>query len=502
MRKNSWLALSAVLLAVLAVGMDVTILSVALPTLATALHASETTLQWFSSAYTLALVAAMLPAGFLGDRYGRKLVMVVALLLFGGGSALCAFAPSPAVFTAARVVLGVAGAAVAIMALSSLLVLFDERERPKAVGAWAAFNFIALPVGPILGGWLLSHAWWGWVFLINVPVALVGLVAVMFLVPESRSSNPPALDVPGIALSVAGLVAFTYGLISAGQSGSSSASAIFELAAGIVLLFLFARWESRLARTPARTPLVDRGLLTSRTFLWGVLLLLVLTMPMIGVLFTMPQYFQAILAVNAEGSGLRLLALVAGLIVGAGVSGRLERRGGMRVTVATGFLLLAAGLALGATMAPGTGYTVIGLWMALAGAGMGVALTSIVSGALGEVSSERGGMASGILQTLKNLGAPFGAAVFGSVLASRYDAVVAVAHLPAATLGMARQSVFAGMAVARTLHQAGFLQTVQSAFVQGTDASLVVSAAIAVVGAIAAVAFLPGVAAGALTRTP
>lgn len=490
MRNNKWVALAAVLLAVLAVGMDVTILSVALPTLATALHASETTLQWFSSAYTLALVAMMLPAGFLGDRYGRKLVMIVALLLFGFGSALCAFAPSAAIFTFARVILGVAGAAVAIMALSSMLVLFAQDERPKAVGAWAAFNFIALPVGPVLGGWLLSHAWWGWVFLINVPVALIGLGAVLWFVPESRSSTRPSIDLNGTLLSAAGLVAFTYGLVTAGQAGWSSGAALPWIAAGLALLICFVLWEGRLSRISGATPLIDRGLLASPAFTWGIILLLLLTIPMIGVLFTMPQYFQAILGVDAQGSGLRLLALVLGLILGAGLSDRINRKAGMRWTSAIGFSVLAVGLALGSGMVLSSSYLHIGLWMALAGIGMGIALASIVSGALGNVSAEQGGVASGLMQTLKNLGAPLGAAVLGSILSSAYKAYMDARHLPAAIAPVAKQSVFAGLAVAKGLHSPALAHYVENAFVHGTDLSLAWAAAISVAGAAMAVVFL------------
>src|SRR6516164_1935605 len=200
-----WWALGALVLAVLAVGLDGTILSVALPTLATALHASESDLQWFSSGYLLVLAAAMLPAGLLGDRYGRKKVLLVSLALFGAGSAACAYASSGAAFIAARAVLGLAGAGIIVMALSALTVLFTEQERPRAVGIWAAANFLALPLGPILGGWLLTHYWWGWVFLLNVPVALIGFGATLALVPESRAPQRPGLDPVGIIASTSGL---------------------------------------------------------------------------------------------------------------------------------------------------------------------------------------------------------------------------------------------------------------------------------------------------------
>src|SRR3974390_3439811 len=166
-----WWALGALSLAVLAVGLDATVLSVALPTLATALHASESDLQWFTSGYLLVLAAAMLPAGLLGDRYGRKKVMLPSLILFGVGSVACAYAPSAGAFIAARMVLGLAGAGIIVMALSALTVLFTKEERPRAVGIWAAANFLALPLGPILGGWLLTHYWWGWGLLVKIPVA-------------------------------------------------------------------------------------------------------------------------------------------------------------------------------------------------------------------------------------------------------------------------------------------------------------------------------------------
>ena len=315
-RPRRWWALGAIQLAVLAVGLDITILSVALPTLATALHASETDLQWFSSGYTLVLAAAMLPAGLLGDRYGRKKVMLGALALFGAGSAACAYAPSAAAFLAARLALGLAGAAVIVLAVSALTVLFSAEERPRAVAVWAGANFLAMPIGPILGGWLLSHYWWGWVFLINVPVAVVGLVVSLVLVPESRAPKPPALDPLAVAASSAGLVGVTYGLIQAGQNGWGSAGVLVPIAGGLVVLAGFVVWERRLTLLPGGQPLIDLALFRATSFTWGVVLMTVGTFAMVGVLFTLPQYFQAVLGTDALGSGLRLLPLVGGLVVG------------------------------------------------------------------------------------------------------------------------------------------------------------------------------------------
>src|SRR5215471_8759851 len=194
---KKWWALGGLTLGVLAVGLDATVLSVALPTLAASLHASATDLQWFVSSYTLALAVGLLPGGLLGDRFGRKRVMLITLTVFGLGSLACAYAPNAGAFIAARTLLGLAAGVMVPLVLSVLAVMFTDEERPKAVGIWAAANFLALPVGPIVGGWLLSSYWWGWVFLMNIPVVAIGLIAVGTLVPESRATQRPGLDPVG-----------------------------------------------------------------------------------------------------------------------------------------------------------------------------------------------------------------------------------------------------------------------------------------------------------------
>jgi MFS transporter, DHA2 family, multidrug resistance protein len=368
-----WWALGALALAVLAVGVDGTVLSVALPTLSKALHASESDLQWFSSGYFLVLAAAMLPAGFLGDRYGRKKVLLVSLALFGVGSAGCAYSTSVGEFMAARVLVGLAGAGLIVMAFSVLTVLFAKGERPKAVGVMAVATFVAFPIGPILGGWLLTSYWWGWVFLINVPVVVVALVAVLALLPESRASKHPALDLVGVVASAAGLVILTYGLIEAGQDGWGSVDALAMMVGGVALLVGFFAWERRLTRSPGGQPLIDVTLFTSASFTWGVIISMFPIVAMLGVLFTMPQYFQGVLGTTAMGSGLRLLPLVAGLVVGAVPAAPVVRLVGAKVAVAAGFVLLMVGLLLGSTMTLGSSGLFVAGWMALAGLGVGIA---------------------------------------------------------------------------------------------------------------------------------
>jgi len=479
------------MLAVLTVGMDLTVLSVALPTLAGVLKASESDLQWFSSGYALVLAAAMLPAGLLGDRYGRKKVMLCSLVLFATGSAACAYSRTPVEFIGARLLLGLAGAGLVVMAVSALTVLFTEEERPKAVGIWAAANMVAFPLGPILGGWLLSHYWWGWVFLMNVPVAVLGFLAVATLVPESASERRPGIDTVGVVSSSAGLVGVTYGLIEAGQHGWGSVGALAPLALGLGLIVAFFFWEHLLEQRPGGQPLVDLSLFRSRSFTWGVILFAVLTLALIGLLFAMPQYFQGVVGTSPEGSGVRLLPVVGGMLVGLLPAAGLAKAIGAKLTVAAGFLVLGLGLAIGSTTSLSSGEAFIAAWMAIVGAGTGLTMATAASAALAELSKERAGVGSGVLQALKNTGAPLGSAIVGSALASAYVSRLALSGLPSAAAHGVRQSVFAGIAVARALHSPSLLTSVRAAFVHGIDVALLVSLGFAFAGLVLSLAFLP-----------
>src|SRR6516164_5287999 len=298
---RKWWALGGLTLGVLAVGLDATVLSVALPTLAGSLHASATDLQWFVSAYPLALAVGLLPKGLLGGRFRRQKVMLATLAVFGLSSLARGLSTNPGEFIAARTVLGLSAGFMIPLVLSIVTVMFDDDERTRAVGIWAAANFLALPIGPILGGWLLSNYWWGWVFLMNLPVVVIGLAAVAVLVPESRAAERPGLDPAGIVASSAGLAVLVYGFIAAGQYGWTSATAIAAMTAGVVILVAFVAWERRLARRPGGQPLVDLTLFQSARFTWGTILQAFGVFAMFGLLFAAPQFFQATLGVSAMG---------------------------------------------------------------------------------------------------------------------------------------------------------------------------------------------------------
>jgi EmrB/QacA subfamily drug resistance transporter len=512
---RKWWALGALALATLAVGLDSTVLSVALPTLAGALHATETDLQWFSSGYLLVLAAAMLPVGLLGDRFGRKKVLLASLLLFGAGSAACAYAPTAGAFIAARFVLGLAGAGIVVMNLSALTVLFAEEERPRAVGVWAAANFLSLPIGPLLGGWLLTNYWWGWVFLMNVPVALVGLLAALVLIPESRAPLRQGLDLVGVVASTAGLVGMTYGLIEAGRNGWTDNSALIPIVGGVALLIVFSLWEFLLGRFGGQ-PLVDLALFRSRSFTWGVILAATAGLAMIGALFTLPQYFQGVMGTDAMGSGLRLLPLIGGLVVGAVPADRIARRLGAKIVVALGFVLLAAGLLVGAFTSVASGANPIAqvlqssagidmsgaasvtsgdgflaVWLVVVGLGLGLTFSTAASAALSELSQERSGVGAAVMQALQKTGGPLGVAIMGSVLSTAYVARLDLTGLPPAAAQAVKGSLFGGLAVAQRLGSAPLLAEVRAAFVYGMDVSLVVGAGIAAAGILLTLAFLP-----------
>jgi DHA2 family multidrug resistance protein-like MFS transporter len=485
-----WWALGAVSLSVLAGTVDATVLSVALPTLAGALHATESDLEWFSSGYLMLVAAGVLPAGLIGDRFGRKKLLVGCLAVFGSGSVLCAEATSPGVFLIARLLMGLASSGVTVMAMSALTVLFSEADRPKAVGIYEAANFLGLPAGPLLGGWMLSRLWWGWVFLLNVPVVAVGLIAALALVPESRAAQRPGLDPVGTAASTAGLAALIYGLVQAGQDGWGDPAALALMAAGVAALAGFAVWERRLGQRGGK-PLIDPALFRSASFTWGVVLGGIAGLAMIGVLFAMPQYSQAVQGASAFGAGIRLLPLIGGLIAGALPASALARAAGARLTVTAGFTLLAAAALAGTTTGTSTSTGFVAIWMAMLGAGTGLTLTAATTAALSRLPAERSGTGSAVVQAFQHTAGPVGTAIIGSILASRYQARLDLSGIPAAASAAARQSVYGGMAAAGRLGSDALARSVRAAFAAGLDAALLASAGIAVAGALLTLAFLP-----------
>jgi EmrB/QacA subfamily drug resistance transporter len=486
-----WWALGALALSLLVVGLDGTVLSVALPTLATRLHASTGQLQWFVDAYLLVLAAALLPAGLLGDRFGRRKLLLGALAVFGISSAACAYAGTADELIAARAALGLSAAFLIPLSMAVLPVLFEPRERARALGIWVTASAASFPIGPIVGGWLLDRFWWGSVFLINLPVVGLGLVAVAALVPESRNPHAPRLDVLGAITSSLGLAGVTYGFIEAGEQGWGDPLALAALAVGAVVLALFALRQCELSRRPDGQPLVDLELFRSRGFTWGALLATVISFSLFGLLFAMPQYFQAIEGAGALGTGVRLLPVIGGLLVGSRLGDRVARRAGAKVTVASGLALMAAGLFAGATTGASSGYGLAAAWMAMVGAGVGIGLPVAMDAALGALSTDRGGIGSGLIQACRQVGSAIGVAVLGTVLNSSYRGGLDLAGVPPQAAATIRESVSAGIATAGRLGAAPLLDQVRTGFVHGMDAMLVVCGIVTAVAVVLAMLLLP-----------
>ncbi len=506
---RKWWALVAIAASVLVVGLDLTVLSLALPVLSAQLHASTSDLQWFSAAYSLVLAAALLPAGLIGDRIGRKKLLLTALVLFGAASAACAFSTTSAELIAARAVLGLGAAAIFPMSIAVLPVMFTEEERPRAIAIVMGATFIGYPVGPLLGGWLLDNFWWGSVFLINVPVVILALVAVTLLMPESYGARSSSIDIPGIILSGVGLASLTYGFIKAGQDGWGDTTAVATMLAGAAVLAGFVAWERWI--TGRKQPLIQLELFRSAGFTWGTVLTTFVSFAMFGILFAIPQYFQEVLGFDSFGSGLRMLSLIAGMVVGMLTGTRLQTARqkdgepakaaplGARHLVTVGFAVMAAALAVGAAtrVTSGTGLAVG--WMIVAGLGLGLAMPAAMNVALGALSAERSGSGSALITALRQVGATIGVAVLGTVLLSGYRSQLSLGHLPAAAAEAVRSSVAGGVSVAHATHSAGLLVMVRTAYVHGQDIMLVVCAIIALASAVLALIFLPRRATPALT---
>lgn len=488
--------LIALCLAVLVLGLDTTVLNVALPTLAGDLEASTSQLQWMANSYNLVLAALLLPAGLLGDRYGRRKIIAIALTLFGAASLACGLSDSAGALIASRAFLGIGAAMIVPVALSLITVLFRaEVDRKKAIGFFVVANSIGMPLGPIVGGLLLDHAGWQWIFLMNVPIALIAALAVTLLVPETRSSRRPAIDWLGIVLSSTGLAAMVYGVTKAGESSWTSGVTVTFLGLAVVLLAAFLFWQRRNSE-----PLIELRLFGERVFTGGAVLLTVVVFAIFGLLFTMPQYFQGINGSDALHTGLKLLPFIGGMTVGAKLAEPVEAKAGTRLVVMTGFVVMAVGFVLGALTELSTGYLYTAIWFVVVGFGLGCSMPQAMNAALGVLDPERAGTGSGLLQAFRQVGGTVGVAVLGTVLNSVYRSNVDTTGLPAQAADAVQKGLSGGLTIAAKTGSPGLFDDVRDAFMTSLNTTMWVSAAIAVGGAILAAVLMPRRKAPAPTR--
>ncbi|MEV0650707.1 MFS transporter [Phytomonospora sp. NPDC050363] len=450
-----WWALSALMLCALVVDLDTTVLNVSMPTLARELGADTGRLQWVLNAYTIVMAALFIPAGALADRLGRKKVLLWALGLFAAGSVLGAYAPDTGVLIAARTLMGAGAAAILPLTMSILPTVFPRGQLSKAMAFASVAGMVGFPLGPVLGGFLLDHFWWGAVLLVNIPVVAFALIACAVTLPESGDRERPGFPPVATAVAMLGLGAFMYGVIAIPTHGRLSPHVIAPVVAGIALVALFVRGQVRAAR-----PMVDFGLFADRNFLWGTAAAVYVSLALAGLLFVFPQYLRLVRGLDGVETGTAMLPFALGMLAGGQLGSVLLRRTGFRPAVSIGMGLLAAGLALGALTTAASPLVFIAAWTALAGAGVGGAMVPAMTAILLTLPDASAGVGSGLNQTLRGVGSALGVAVLGGLVAT-----VAGSRLETAATG----DLVTGMAVVLAVCAVGSVVTgiLTAAFLPG-----------------------------------
>jgi EmrB/QacA subfamily drug resistance transporter len=480
-------------LSLLVVVIDNTILNTALPTLARVLHAGTSSLQWIADAYTLCFAALLIPAGALGDRYGRKLSLIGGLAVFAIGSTIAAFAAGTGTLIAARVVMGLGAAFVMPATLSILNAVFPPRERPQAIAAWSAVAGVGIVVGPTLGGLLLSHFWWGSVFLINVPLVALALAGVLLTVPETAEPDGRRLDRLGTLLVAGALFLVVDAIIEAPSRGWTGPVTLAEAAGGLAMSGAFAWWELRI-----RHPLIDLRLLRSRAFSAAALSVTVIFFALFGSLFVLTQYLQLVHGYSPLSAGVRALPFALAMAAVSPVSPAAASRFGARVIIPAGMALMGAGLLDLSTAGVHTAYPPLAVAVAIMGAGMGLVMAPASTTIMTTVPAHQAGAGSAINDTIREVGGALGIAIVGSLSAalfrSHLGSSLSAAHLPHRVTDLATSSIAAADAVGRQVGGAAgseLLSAAHSAFVTAMATGMRVAAAVALVAAIAAIFALP-----------
>jgi EmrB/QacA subfamily drug resistance transporter len=481
-------------LSLLIVVIDNTILNTALPTLARVLHAETSSLQWITDAYTLCFAALLIPAGALGDRFGRRRSLIAGLTVFALGSAAAAFAAGTGELIGARVVMGLGATFVMPATLSILNAVFPPKERAQAIAAWSAVAGAAIVIGPTLGGLLLSHFWWGSVFLINLPLAAVALAGVVLIVPETADPARSRFDIPGVVLVAGALFAIVDAIIEAPGRGWTGPVTLGLGGAGVAALAAFVWWELRIS-----DPLIDLRVFTSRAFSAAAGAVTVIFFALFGSLFLLTQFLQLVQGYSPLAAGVRALPFALAMAAASPVSPLLAERFGTRVIMPGGMALMGLGLADLSTAGVHTAYPLIAVAVAIMGAGMGLVMAPASNTIMTTVPAHQAGAGSAINDTIREVGGALGIAIVGSLSAavyqSRLGSALATAHVPGAVTHAATGSVAAAdLTGARLGGVPGseLISAAHSAFVTSMALGIRVAAGVALVSAVAAVfAFAP-----------
>jgi EmrB/QacA subfamily drug resistance transporter len=436
-----WAILGVLVISLLVVVLDNTVLNVAMRTIADPVHglgASQGELEWSINSYTLVFAGLLFTAGILGDRFGRRRMLVIGLVLFGIASLASAYAQTPGQLIWARALMGIGGAAVMPSTLAIISNVFDPRERAKAIGVWAGAVGLGVAIGPVVGGLLLESFWWGSVFLINVPFIAAGVAAALWIVPESRDPKPGKVDLVGVGLSIVGLIGLSYGIIYGGEHGFSSPWAWGTALAGLAILVAFVAYEKRSSH-----PSLDVSLFRDARFSAAVASVGLVFFAAMGTLFFLAFYLQLVRGYTPLQAGLMMIPFAAAQLIFAPQSASMVRRFGPKAVCATGLALVTVGLG---------GFVLVGaaapLWVLIAltfiqGAGMANVMPPATESIMSSLPREKAGVGSAIQNTVRQVSGALGVAVLGSVLAGVYRGEIAdpVQNLPAPLRDAASESI-------------------------------------------------------------
>ncbi|MEU7199235.1 MFS transporter [Streptomyces sp. NPDC045470] len=497
--RRRWVILSVLMLSLLIVVLDNSILNVAMKTIATpaptGLGATQSQLEWAINSYTLVFAGLLFTSGLLGDRLGRKKVLLFGLLVFGVGSVLAAVAGSPGQLIAFRAVMGLGGAFVMPSTLAVLMNVFERDEQPRAIGIWAGGVGLAIAIGPIAGGLLLDHFWWGSVFLVNVPIVLVALVAMVLLVPDSRDPRPGRLDPVGVLLSVVGLVLLVYGIIKGGQLADfTDPQVLGTVLGGLLVLVGFVLYEKRIDH-----PSIDVNLFRKPAFSAAVGAIALVFFALMGVTFFIVFYVQSVRGFTPLQAGLLILPLAVSQMIFSPRARHVVDRFGSRVVCTAGMLLVALSMSGFLLLDTDTPIWVLEVLFFVQGTGTAHIMPPVTVSIMQALPREKAGSGSALNNTFRQVGGTLGVAVLGSVLSTVYrDGIEGTLRsVPGLTDGVrhaAGESIEATLGLARHLGPTGKALTdeANAAFIQAMHITALGSAAVAIVGAVVVGSFLPG----------
>jgi EmrB/QacA subfamily drug resistance transporter len=489
--ERRWWILGVLCLSLLVIGLDNTILNVALPTLVRDLGASTSQLQWIVDAYTLVFAGLLLTAGSLSDRYGRRTALASGLVIFGVGSLASAFAGSASTLIFTRALMGVGGAFIMPSTLSILTNVFPAEERGRAIGIWAGVSGLGIGIGPVVGGWLLTHFWWGSVFLVNVPVVIFALIAGRLIVPNSKDPSAPRLDPVGASLSIVGLVSLVFGIIEAPSHGWTHPLILAAFGVALITLTAFIAWERR-----SDHPMLNLEFFKNPRLTAANISVTLVFFALFGSLFFLTQYLQFVLGYSALQAGYRVAPIALVLIVVSPITGRLVNRLGNKVLVTAGMSVVAAGLWYLSTLTITSGYGHVLISIMILGSGMALAMTPATESIMGSLPLAKAGVGSAMNDTTRQIGGALGVAILGSVFASAYTATLApwLAGLPADAATAAQSSVGSAIEIGNQIGGVAgtaLVTAAKSSFIHAMDRGLAVGAVVALVGAVVALMWLP-----------